>query len=124
MTIEQAIRYFKTQSALAKALSIRPQSVGEWVRKGKIPEKQQLRLEKITAGTLVASDFHADDTLYMKPITIMLSDEHMELADRLGTGNRSKGVRAALRIAADQMAKAQLCQAGSTVSEEKTTEVF
>jgi hypothetical protein len=51
MSKEEAIKYFGGAPALAKALGIERQAVYQW---DKVPEKQQLRLEKITNGDLRA----------------------------------------------------------------------
>lgn len=51
MTKDEAIRYFGGVPALARALGIRRQAIYQWES---VPEKQQLRLEKITGGALVA----------------------------------------------------------------------
>lgn len=51
MTKEEAIEHFGGVSALADALSINRQAVYQWTD---VPDKQQLRLEKITNGALKA----------------------------------------------------------------------
>lgn len=100
MTPDDVLGYYKTKSAVARALTITPQSVHEWFRRKEVPELQQLRLEKLTAGVLVASDSKiSDDTSRYLPVTVMLNESEIELAAQMGGGNRSKGVRAALRIA-------------------------
>lgn len=54
-----AAAYFGSNSKLASALGIAPASVSQW---GKIiPEKQALRLDKLTEGSL-----KYDPTLYKK----------------------------------------------------------
>ncbi|RBO79897.1 Cro/CI family transcriptional regulator [Marinomonas aquiplantarum] len=47
---EKVIRYFGTQQQLASVLSISKSSVSQWGRV--IPEKQALRIEKLTNGVL------------------------------------------------------------------------
>ncbi|KZN15280.1 Cro/CI family transcriptional regulator [Marinomonas sp. TW1] len=47
---EKVIRYFGTQQQLAGTLSISKSSVSQWGNV--IPEKQALRLEKLTNGVL------------------------------------------------------------------------
>jgi hypothetical protein len=51
MTKDQAIRYFRTQAGLCRALGIRPASVSEWKH---VPALRQLQLEIITNGKLKA----------------------------------------------------------------------
>lgn len=51
MTKDDAINYFGSIPALADALGIKRQAVYQW---DKVPEKQQLRLEKLTEGRLQA----------------------------------------------------------------------
>jgi hypothetical protein len=65
MTKDEAIQHFGGAPALAKALGIERQAVYQW---DKVPEKQQLRLEKITAGALVA-DPTPEKTADPKPKT-------------------------------------------------------
>jgi len=54
MTPEQAIKHFKTQSRLARALGKKQSSVNEWFTNGKIPDGAQYQIELATAGMLVA----------------------------------------------------------------------
>lgn len=48
-----AIEYFGSQAALARALDIKPQSINDWG--DEVPALRQLQLEAITAGGLPAS---------------------------------------------------------------------
>lgn len=57
MTKDEAIKHFDGAPALAKALGIERQAVYQW---GKVPMKQQLRLEKITGGALKADPETSD----------------------------------------------------------------
>lgn len=50
----QAIQHFGTQQAVADALGVTQSAVGQWFRGGKVPAIQQLKLEAITNGVLVA----------------------------------------------------------------------
>ena len=50
-----AIAHFKTQVAAAKALGITQPSISNWTKRGEIPLIQQLRLQMITNGELLAS---------------------------------------------------------------------
>lgn len=51
MTKNQAIRFYGTASALARAAKVTRQAVNQWVD---IPPKQQIKLERITIGVLTA----------------------------------------------------------------------
>ena len=54
MTIEEAIRFFGSGSAVAKALQVTRATVSRWKVSGYIPPGQQLFLEKISDGKLKA----------------------------------------------------------------------
>jgi len=51
MTKDEAIRYFGTQTKLAKALGVSQSTVSEWVD---LPEGRQYQLEIATGGVLKA----------------------------------------------------------------------
>lgn len=51
MTKTQAVEYFGTAAALARALGIAPAAVSQWEE---VPEGRQWQLEVITGGRLVA----------------------------------------------------------------------
>jgi len=55
MTMDDALTKYLTVRAIAKALSMRENTVSEWKHTG-IPHHQQLKLEAITAGELRADD--------------------------------------------------------------------
>jgi DNA-binding transcriptional regulator YdaS (Cro superfamily) len=55
MKIEQVIKYFGSQVAVADALGVRQPTISNWRTRGRIPNLQQLRLEHITDGELRAS---------------------------------------------------------------------
>lgn len=64
MTPAEAVDYFKTQTALAAALTedgwrCSPQAVGQWVENGKIPEGRQYQIQAITHGALKVGDTEA-----------------------------------------------------------------
>lgn len=63
MTKDDAINHFGGVPALATALGIQRQAVYQW---DKVPEKQQLRLEKITGGKLLA-DAEPEQQIDPKP---------------------------------------------------------
>lgn len=56
MTKDEAVKHYKTQQALAAALGLTQGTVSGWVV---VPYVHQVRLERITAGALVADDADA-----------------------------------------------------------------
>jgi DNA-binding transcriptional regulator YdaS (Cro superfamily) len=54
MKIEQAIKHFGSQVALADALGVQQPAVSMWKTRGKIPHLQQIRIEHLTQGALKA----------------------------------------------------------------------
>lgn len=54
MKKSDAIEYFGSQSALARALGIKPPSIADWG--DEVPDLRQLQLEAITHGQLKAAD--------------------------------------------------------------------
>lgn len=54
MTYDEALQYFKTPTAMARELRVKPPSVMEW--KDGIPELRQYQIELATKGAL-KSDF-------------------------------------------------------------------
>jgi DNA-binding transcriptional regulator YdaS (Cro superfamily) len=54
MTTDEALTFFGTGAALARALKIKPPSVSEWVTEGVIPIGRQCQIEIITDGALRA----------------------------------------------------------------------
>lgn len=57
MTIEQAVLHFGSGYKLCKALALKQQNYTRWKREGRIPFAQQMRIEKITKGILIADDW-------------------------------------------------------------------
>lgn len=55
MTMDEALTKYLTVRALARALSMRENTVSEWKSLG-IPHPQQIKLESITGGELRADD--------------------------------------------------------------------
>lgn len=53
MTYKQALKHYKTQSAMARALNVDRQVVHNWAKRG-ISEAGQLRIQIDTAGKLMA----------------------------------------------------------------------
>lgn len=60
MTKAEAIGWFKTSYALAKALNISSQAVYNWGEK--IPETRQFQIQVITNGALKADSFSDTDS--------------------------------------------------------------
>lgn len=56
MTFDEAVHYFGSQTALAKAMGCSAPFVTEIKQKGEIPENWQWKLEGITNGVLRADD--------------------------------------------------------------------
>lgn len=54
MTPKQLISFYTTQTAAAQAIGVTQPAISAWLKKNKIPELQQLRVEKITGGALKA----------------------------------------------------------------------
>jgi hypothetical protein len=55
MTIDEVLKYFKTQYRVCKELEISRQNFTKWIEKGYIPYTQQHRLENLTEGKLKAN---------------------------------------------------------------------
>lgn len=55
MTPQEVLRYFGTQSNIAKAVGCKDSSVSEWFDKGEVPEGRQYQIELATRGFLRAS---------------------------------------------------------------------
>lgn len=55
MTPRQVIKHYGTQTAAAKALGLTQPAICNWLKRGEIPELQQLRIQDETKGKLRAS---------------------------------------------------------------------
>ena len=55
MSPSEVVAHFGTQSAAAKAIGISQPSVAMWVKRGRVPLFQQLRLQYATQKALTAS---------------------------------------------------------------------
>lgn len=55
MTLENLLNYFKTKSAVAKALDISPQAIQQWFDDKKIPLTRQYQIQVLTKGKLKVS---------------------------------------------------------------------
>lgn len=54
MKPQDAIKHFRTQARLAKALGLAQSTVAEWVSNDEIPMPRQYQIELATAGNLKA----------------------------------------------------------------------
>lgn len=52
MKFSTALKHYKTQRAIAQALGIKDQAVGQWKEKDRIPLKRARQLEALTDGKL------------------------------------------------------------------------
>lgn len=59
MTPDDLLSFFGSKAEIARALGVKPPSVGEWFDSGEIPEVRQYQAEVATAGKLRA-DIPAD----------------------------------------------------------------
>ena len=50
------IRHFDNQASLARALSVTPSAVSQWLRRASIPAEKAIEIEIITKGKLKAVD--------------------------------------------------------------------
>jgi hypothetical protein len=60
MTINEAVAKFGSGRQVCIALGISDRNFTKWRTKGWIPQAQQLRLEKLTNGELIADEFGPD----------------------------------------------------------------
>lgn len=58
MTLDEAVNYFGSGWKMCQELGIRPQNYTVWKRNKRIPLLQQLRIESMTEGALVANRQH------------------------------------------------------------------
>ena len=54
MRVDQVIKYYGSQVAVAEALNVRQPTVSMWRKRGRVPQLQQLRIERATRGKLKA----------------------------------------------------------------------
>ncbi len=59
MTIDEAIKWFGSGRKLCYALKLTGQSITYWKKIGKIPESNQLRIQQLTNGELIADDLRS-----------------------------------------------------------------
>jgi hypothetical protein len=75
MTKTDALDFYKTRRALAKALNLREHSINTWPG-DTVPPIHQLRLERLTGYALLA------DEVAWEPAPATFSDEHRSLFAR------------------------------------------
>ena len=56
LSLIDVIEYFGNQSALARELGIKPQSVQEWVSSNHLPIRRAIQIERITGGEIRLED--------------------------------------------------------------------
>jgi len=56
--IKKAIEYFGSQTALAKHLGVRPQSVQQWNAKRLVPAQRCIDIERATKGAISAVELN------------------------------------------------------------------
>lgn len=63
--MRDAIGFFGSQAALAKALAVTPMAVGQWASPGvhsrRVPPKQCVRIEALTEGRVTRRQLRPDD---------------------------------------------------------------
>jgi DNA-binding transcriptional regulator YdaS (Cro superfamily) len=57
MNFNDLMRHFGTQRAAAEALGMKYQAVNNWVSRGYIPWRSQIKLERVTRGKLRAEPY-------------------------------------------------------------------
>lgn len=57
MNFDDLMRQFGTQRAAADALGMKYQAVNNWLRRGHIPWRAQIELERLTRGRLRAEPY-------------------------------------------------------------------
>ncbi|MHB1729613.1 MAG: Cro/CI family transcriptional regulator [Leptospirillum sp.] len=67
LSIHDIVNFFGNQSVLARALSIKPQSVQEWVSTNHLPIRRAIQIERLTDGKIRLED--------MLPLTGMQKSE-------------------------------------------------
>mgnify|MGYP001214907597 CR=1 FL=1 len=58
--VEKAIEIIGSQTALARLLEIKPQSVQQWVKSSKVPAERVLDIEKATNGKVTRHQLRPD----------------------------------------------------------------
>jgi DNA-binding transcriptional regulator YdaS (Cro superfamily) len=70
--VRRAVHVIGSQAALARALSVTPVTVGQWLKPDDktgrhVPPKQCVRIEKLTGGKVSRRDLRPDDWLELWP---------------------------------------------------------
>jgi DNA-binding transcriptional regulator YdaS (Cro superfamily) len=58
--LDKAIKFFRTQSALAGALGLEPMAVTQWIKRKRIPPERAVQIEKATGGVVSRSELRPD----------------------------------------------------------------
>jgi DNA-binding transcriptional regulator YiaG len=58
MKVESVVEYFGSKAVAAEALGIGRANLTHWQNKGRVPEKQAMRLDRITNGSLKYNPKH------------------------------------------------------------------
>ena len=68
MKLSTALKHYKTEGAIARALNIKHQAVAQWKAKGRVPLARALELEQLTKGAIkVDTSVYARDPLPAPP---------------------------------------------------------
>ncbi|MDE2104087.1 MAG: helix-turn-helix domain-containing protein [Patescibacteria group bacterium] len=58
--VEKAVRLFGSQSALARALGLKPQAIHLWVKHGRVPMSRMLDVERVTHGRVTCEEMRPE----------------------------------------------------------------
>ncbi|MEY2342093.1 transcriptional regulator [Acidithiobacillus sp. IBUN Pt1247-S3] len=58
--LKKAIDHFGSQASLARELGVRPMAVTHWIKRGNVPYKQAMAIERATNGIVTRSDLRPD----------------------------------------------------------------
>ena len=67
MSPKELTDYYGNQTLAAAAAGVTQGTVSDWVTSGRIPDKRQLHIERITDGKLKADDGCLDRVLHILP---------------------------------------------------------
>lgn len=95
MKLEDVLQRFTKPKLLANALGVTPQAIYNWKRAGKIPQLQQMKIEALTYGELVAGEFKSQKTP-SRTLTVRLSQQQYDKARVIDQANMANGIRIAL----------------------------
>lgn len=58
--IHKAVKYMGSQSALARAIGVTPQSVQVWVARNEVPMKRCKKVQEVTKGFVTKEELRPD----------------------------------------------------------------